>query len=136
MWLTHTLTPPPNPCRTPFYMAPEIISSGEATKSSDVFSFAVMSIELCTGRPPWVRNGKGQFEPNKDFLNLPSHTPDGFRDLWTDCLQNDPKGRPTFAEIVVRLISMQIAEISQADLESDAGLCCLDVEGEGSTHFS
>ena len=61
-----------------------------------------MSIELCTGIPPWVATGTGQFKHNKDFLKLPSHMPQELQLLLTDCLQIEPKNRPSFAEIVTR----------------------------------
>jgi hypothetical protein len=61
-----------------------------------------MSIELCTGIPPWVATGTGHFKLNQDFLKLPSHMPKELQLLLTDCLQIEPKNRPSFAEIVPR----------------------------------
>ena len=91
---------------TPFYIAPEIATSRVATKASDVFSFAVMSIELCTGIPPWEPDGRGNLQLNKNFLSLPQRMPPSLGTLISSCLLINPKERPTFAEMADRLDSL------------------------------
>ena len=49
----------------PFWLAPEVVTSGEYTASSDVWSLGIMIIQLLTGKVPWAsqfRNAADLFE--------------------------------------------------------------------------
>ncbi len=46
---------------TPFYVSPEVISSGRMTKRSDIYSFGVMAWEIYTHNSPWVRLADGSY---------------------------------------------------------------------------
>ncbi|KAF4386871.1 hypothetical protein F8388_006826 [Cannabis sativa] len=38
------------------YMAPECVTTGRASKESDVYSFGMVALEICCGRKPVIRN--------------------------------------------------------------------------------
>ena len=97
---------------TPLYVAPELIRLGQASRSSDIYSFGVLAYEILGGQPPFrgtleeVLNGHLVAEPPP----LPLH-PEVWRALW-DTLQKDPALRPGTAGEVVR--RFQTAEFERA----------------------
>jgi serine/threonine protein kinase len=90
---------------TPAYMAPEQArDTRQATSASDVFSLGATILFAATGHPPY------QGETVMDVLvRLATEPPDlsglprELADIVTDCLERDPRSRPTTASIVARL---------------------------------
>jgi Protein kinase domain len=98
---------------TPAYMAPEQArDTRQATSASDVFSLGATILFAATGHPPY------QGETVMDVLvRLATEPPDlsglppELAGVVTDCLERDPRSRPTTASIVSRLAA-------DGDLES------------------
>jgi hypothetical protein len=90
---------------TPAYMAPEQArDTRQATSASDVFSLGATILFAATGHPPY------QGETVMDVLvRLATEPPDlsglprELAGIVTDCLERDPRSRPTTASIVSRL---------------------------------
>jgi Protein kinase domain len=98
---------------TPAYMAPEQArDTRQATSASDVFSLGATILFAATGHAPY------QGETVMDVLvRLATEPPDlsglpgELAGIVTDCLERDPRSRPTTASIVARLAA-------SGDLES------------------
>ncbi|GES11042.1 hypothetical protein Amac_046390 [Acrocarpospora macrocephala] len=89
---------------TPSYLAPELMSTGVATGSSDVFAWAVTIVYAATGKPafgadsiPQVMHRILTSPPDLGELSGP------LRDLMRVCLAKDPALRPTAEAIVAHL---------------------------------
>ncbi|MEW9529777.1 protein kinase [Microbispora sp. NPDC049125] len=89
---------------TPAYLAPELLSGGEATGAADVFAWGVTMVFAATGRPafgadtiPSVITRILNSEPDLGTLAPP------LRDFIAACLSKDPALRPTAEEVVGRL---------------------------------
>ncbi|GIL57612.1 hypothetical protein Vafri_12675 [Volvox africanus] len=92
---------------TPFYTAPETVATGTLTKASDVYSFGVIAWEVYTGRPPFQHMPQKGFVRDDSFPRLPPHVPATFANMAQACVSTDPDARPTFDQILDRLISLQ-----------------------------
>ncbi|GLI67931.1 hypothetical protein VaNZ11_012259 [Volvox africanus] len=92
---------------TPFYTAPETVATGTLTKASDVYSFGVIAWEVYTGRPPFQHVPQKGFVRDESFPRLPPHVPATFANMAQACVSTDPDARPTFDQILDRLISLQ-----------------------------
>lgn len=112
---------------TPVYMAPEVISKSKYSEKADVYSFGIFLVELYTGRYPYSEdaykswnNAQLMFRIIQDGIRPDvSELPGTLQQLVLDCLSSDPRLRPTFPEIVVRLRRMQNAEVDVPEM-SDA----------------
>jgi len=108
---------------TPVYMAPEVISKSKYSEKADVYSFGIFLIELYTGAYPYSEdaykswnNAQLMFQIIQNNLRPDvSSLPGTLQQLVLDCLSEDPRLRPTFPEIVVRLRRMQNAEVDVPD---------------------
>lgn len=93
---------------TPIYMSPEIWSKAKYTKAGDVYAFSIIIYELITNLKPFeninfyllpVKVTKG-FRPD-----LNNQVPEAYSNLIRDCWSQDPEKRPTFDDILNRLIN-------------------------------
>ncbi|MBO3747859.1 serine/threonine protein kinase [Streptosporangiaceae bacterium NEAU-GS5] len=89
---------------TPSYLAPELLSGGQATSAADVFAWGVTMTFAASGRPafgadsiPTVMNRILNAEPDLGPLAPP------LRELVADCLIKDPSLRPTAEDLVAHL---------------------------------
>lgn len=97
---------------TPAYMAPELFDGVNATEKVDVYSYAILLWECITGKVPWGHvPSPMQIIYYVGVLNqrptMPTTIHDSFKTLIEDCWKVDPKERPTFEEILNRLLDMQ-----------------------------
>ncbi|GIL90997.1 hypothetical protein Vretimale_17053 [Volvox reticuliferus] len=92
---------------TPFYTAPETVATGTLTKASDVYSFGVIAWEVYTGRPPFQHVPQKGFVRDESFPRLPPHVPATFANMAQACVSTEPDARPTFDQILDRLMSLQ-----------------------------
>ncbi|GMN65918.1 hypothetical protein TIFTF001_034975 [Ficus carica] len=104
------------------YMAPECVTTGQASKESDVYSFGVVALEICCGRRPVERNaepskvslvewvwdlyGKGQVLEAADIRLNMEFDEDQMEclmvvGLW--CCHPDPSFRPSIKQVVSAL---------------------------------
>ncbi len=90
------------------YMAPCLFTDGKATEKVDVYSFAMILYETCTGIIPWkgkhpmaiaslVTSGK------RPALSSTFNVSDDIVALIKECWRGDPAARPTFRAITSRL---------------------------------
>eukprot|EP00798_Chlamydomonas_sp_ICE-L_P005360 gene5360-5577_t len=85
---------------TPYFTAPEIISSGEISKFSDIYSLGVMMVQLYCGKGPSTANASSSdANDNPALYNLPPSTPASYRDICTRCMSQDPQERPSIEDI-------------------------------------
>ena len=101
---------------TPVYMAPEVLSKNKYSEKADVFSFGVVLYEIFTGKlpysdPPFDKMNQAQLM--YQIVELEARPPlDGLiislQQLIRDCWNMDPRMRPSFAEIIVRLRRMKV----------------------------
>ncbi len=79
----------------------QVMRLGQAEKSSDVYSFGIMMIELYTGATPYVFiPGKHGAQANPNFLDFPDWGLPEIRRLALQCVRLDPKARPDFTEVL------------------------------------
>eukprot|EP01102_Stenamoeba_stenopodia_P020040 TRINITY_DN768_c0_g1_i1.p1 TRINITY_DN768_c0_g1~~TRINITY_DN768_c0_g1_i1.p1 ORF type:complete len:918 (-),score=161.17 TRINITY_DN768_c0_g1_i1:30-2558(-) len=97
---------------TPLYVAPEVFSKGRYTEKADVFSFAIVLLELYTcvvpfGSAPYdqMLSSEIMFKVINENLRppLPGDCPLSLAQLIYDCWDSSPDRRPSFTEIVARL---------------------------------
>jgi len=96
---------------TPVYMAPEVLSKNKYSEKADVYSFGIVLMEIFTNRLPYSHPPydtmnqamlmyhiieKGARPAIDDIHPILQH-------LIEECWATDPRLRPTFPEIIVRL---------------------------------
>jgi serine/threonine protein kinase len=97
---------------TPAYMAPELFDGVNATEKVDVYSYAILLWECITGKVPWGHvPSPMQIIYYVGVLNqrptLPKSVPEALKNLIQDCWTVNPKDRPTFEQILNRLLEMK-----------------------------
>lgn len=97
-------------CGTFHWMAPELISSFSYTEKVDVYSFGIDLWELWTRSTPYAGMTavqiayavvQGSMRPP-----IPHDCPPAYATLMSDCWATAPDDRPTFPDIVARLLAM------------------------------
>jgi hypothetical protein len=90
------------------WMAPEMISDGQVSQAIDVYAFGIIVWEMCSGMIPWA----GLPEQTIMFkVAVKAERPTVERgrwpawacDLMESCWHQDPKKRPTMADVLARL---------------------------------
>ena len=125
---------------TPAYMAPELFDGVNATEKVDVYSYAILLWECITGKVPWGHvPSPMQIIYYVGVLNqrppLPDSVPDPFRKLIQDCWTVDPKDRPSFEEILNRLLDMK-KMYGTSHIRLEASQTLLESEDDSSTGSS
>lgn len=91
------------------WMAPESLEKKKYSTKSDVWSYAVTSIEILTQEEPYpffdtVAFATKIFSEKLSLIpSIPEETPDFAREILIKCFHDDPKDRPNFDEIYQEL---------------------------------
>lgn len=96
---------------TPIYMAPEILSNEEYSKSGDVYAFAFIVFEMMSGEQPFKGEKMSIFQLIKKVSNdgfrpkISDDVPTSYRELIESCWSQKSEDRPSFKDIVESLKS-------------------------------
>ncbi len=117
------LTTPQAIVGTPHYMAPEAIQ-GEAEPASDVYAVGIVLYELITGHPPYAGEPLAVLRSHLD--ETPERPPGMPHPVWSVidwCLEKDPAGRPSAAELGAALVDLarQMAGVPALTAPTEAG---------------
>ena len=108
------LTTPHAIIGTPHYMAPEVISGGDAGPAADVYALGVVLYELLAGRTPY---GGEAIAVLRRHLDDTPDRPDGLPDrVWSvieSCLDKDPSRRPAAADL--GMVLRDLARLTAAE---------------------
>lgn len=94
---------------TPLWMAPELFEQVQYTNKVDVFAYAITLYQVCTGKIPY--DGKknpmqiAMFITSGERPDIPISVPYFYAKLISDCWEQDPNDRPTFDDIVYRMMN-------------------------------
>jgi len=90
------------------WMAPEVAIGENYALSADVFSYGMVLFEIITREKPPQRKLKDMYAFNSDEYKhmCPADTPPELWKLLVDCTAHTPSDRPTFKDVVKRLVQM------------------------------
>jgi len=90
------------------WMAPEVAIGENYALSADVFSYGMVLFEIITREKPPPRKLKDMYAFNTEEHRAvcPADTPEEFWKLLVDCTAHTPADRPTFKDVVKRLLQM------------------------------
>ncbi|KAL7485884.1 hypothetical protein ACHAW6_014307 [Cyclotella cf. meneghiniana] len=97
-------------CGTVQWMAPEVLCNEAYAEPADVFSFGIILWEMLTKECPY--EGMTPIQCALSVLNqnnrpaIPDWCPQSFRALIKNCVERNPKDRPTFTQILAALDSL------------------------------
>ncbi|MGA5298537.1 protein kinase domain-containing protein [Nucisporomicrobium flavum] len=85
---------------TPYYMAPEVISGGDATPAADVYGLGIVLYELVTGRTPYTGEPFAVLRGHLDEVpERPAGMPEPVWTVISSCLDKDSARRPAAGEL-------------------------------------
>lgn len=92
-------------------MAPEVLRNEPSNEKSDVYSFGVILWELTTLQVPWTGMNSMQVVGAVGFqgrrLDIPPSVDPIVAEIISECWNQDPQVRPSFAQIISRLKRLQ-----------------------------
>ncbi|KAK9917057.1 hypothetical protein WJX75_000396 [Coccomyxa subellipsoidea] len=103
---THVST---NSHGTVSHQAMEVLHDGRIARSSDVYSFAMIMLEMITGVPVYEGFSSSQILYqvfNGARPHMPDGLPAGYKQLIEDCWHSEHNARPTFVAVHERLRSL------------------------------
>ena len=123
------------------HMAPEVLMDGRHSMASDVYAFGITMWELYTGAKPYASVPRVVLTHAVVFDNkrpvFPIGTPVAYKELAEDCWQSSAALRPSFADVLTRLQTMDLSVIYTSDgnisvqhkvsSSSNDEICCDDL---------
>ncbi|KAI4337136.1 hypothetical protein L6164_015585 [Bauhinia variegata] len=107
----HTFLSSKSTAGTPEWMAPEVLRNEPANEKCDVYSFGVILWELATLGIPWKGLNPMQVVGAVGFQNkrleIPEDVDPVVAQIIRDCWQTEPHLRPSFSEVISRLLHLQ-----------------------------
>ncbi|XVE70929.1 hypothetical protein DITRI_Ditri10aG0109200 [Diplodiscus trichospermus] len=107
----HTFLSSKSTAGTPEWMAPEVLRNEPANEKCDVYSFGVILWELVTLRIPWKGLNPMQVVGAVGFqhrrLEIPEDVDPVVAQIIRECWQTEPHLRPSFAQLMSRLLRLQ-----------------------------
>ena len=103
---------------TPYWMAPELLRGTSNTDASDVYSFGVILYEVYARKEPYEGEDFADVmekisDPSiQKRPGVPPGCPGDIKTLMNECLKEDPKERPCFKDINVRVKEMDTGKAS------------------------
>ena len=96
---------------TPVYMAPEVLRKNKYSEKADVYSFAIVLMEIFTGNLPYshapfdkMNQAQLMFQIVENHVRpIIEGVHPAIHHLIEECWNRDPRLRPSFSEIVQRL---------------------------------
>ncbi|KAK6137473.1 hypothetical protein DH2020_028778 [Rehmannia glutinosa] len=90
---------------SPYWMAPEVIKNSSGCKLAvDIWSLGCTVLEMATTKPPWSQYegvaAMFKIGNSKELPEIPDHLSDEGKDFVMQCLQRNPRYRPSAAQLL------------------------------------
>nr|GMC63271.1 mitogen-activated protein kinase kinase kinase YODA-like [Ipomoea batatas]GMC68481.1 mitogen-activated protein kinase kinase kinase YODA-like [Ipomoea batatas] len=90
---------------SPYWMAPEVIKNSNGRNLAvDIWSLGCTVLEMATSKPPWSQYegvaAMFKIGNSKELPIIPEHLSDEGKDFIRQCLQREPRSRPTAAQLL------------------------------------
>jgi len=96
---------------TPTHMPPEVLKDGMLVSKCDVWSFGVILWQMWTCQRPWAGMSPQQVVAAVGLdgrkIAAPDDMPSDVRSLFLSCLETDHEKRPSFDEILNKVMDME-----------------------------
>lgn len=109
---------------TPLYMAPELFEGDiHYTQKVDVYAYAMILYELCTGLTPFQDKGDLKKYTLMSYVTqnirptIYPEVPNSYRELMEACWDNNPDNRPSFEDIIRRVKDTDLLIFDGADID-------------------
>ncbi|GAQ92580.1 hypothetical protein KFL_010600040, partial [Klebsormidium nitens] len=100
------------------WMAPEISDDQPYSEKTDVYSFAMICVEILTGMVPFINikseNAVIKAVDRGERPTLPERCPDELRVLLSNCWHQDHRARPDFRQICTQLERLAAQELPES----------------------
>ncbi len=110
------------------YLSPEQILKNPATQSTDIYAIGILLYELLAGTPPFTSKNPEELgdiivnESPRSVTYYNSDIPAKIEDLIYQCLEKDPKDRPSSCEEVAKRLKDILIRIRLANLKNSSDI--------------
>ena len=101
------------------YIAPEVIVGKEQTFKSDIYSIAMLMLEISSGQPPFI-NYEHNYDLAMNIVNgirpkIVSGTPLEYKNLMKQCWNADPSKRPNINTLLKEMDKLNLYYQNQSN---------------------